>query len=202
MIHIEDQVQSNIGSASSGEGNFCVLSPLLQFVTTSKHQRNEFKVQRCVVPPGVASSLHRHDSVEILHILEGCIEVFQSGKWTSVSAGSIVGISSGALHELRNEGSIPATLLCLIKACVDSPFPRWESCFDWNDTQESPTNEEMRQFFIAATRHAYWQKSGTAQRAHSHMREVEGASHSVYESRPKEVVRIEDAAKNSRNWPD
>jgi pimeloyl-ACP methyl ester carboxylesterase len=39
-----------------------------------------------------------------------------------------------------------------------------------------------------------------AQRAHSHTSEVEGASHSVYESHPTEVVRmIEDAAKNSRN---
>ncbi len=39
-----------------------------------------------------------------------------------------------------------------------------------------------------------------AQRAHSYTSEVEGASHSVYESHPKEVVRlIEDAAKNLRN---
>jgi pimeloyl-ACP methyl ester carboxylesterase len=37
-----------------------------------------------------------------------------------------------------------------------------------------------------------------AKRAHSHMAEAAGASHSVYESRPKEVAAIiEDAAKNS-----
>ncbi len=159
MIYIENQVRSNIGSVSSG---LCVLSPLLKFVTTPKHLRNEFKVQRYVVPPGAVSSLHRHDSVEILHILEGRIEVFHLGRWTSVSAGSIVGISSGALHELRNEGSIPATLLCLTRACVDNSFPR-QSSFDWNDARESPTIEEMRQFFVAATRHAYWQRSETSE---------------------------------------
>jgi pimeloyl-ACP methyl ester carboxylesterase len=37
-----------------------------------------------------------------------------------------------------------------------------------------------------------------AKRAHSHMTEATGASHSVYETRPKEVSAIiEDAAKNS-----
>jgi pimeloyl-ACP methyl ester carboxylesterase len=39
-----------------------------------------------------------------------------------------------------------------------------------------------------------------AARAHSHKVEVQGASHSVYESRPKEVAAlIEEAAKNSPN---
>jgi pimeloyl-ACP methyl ester carboxylesterase len=38
-----------------------------------------------------------------------------------------------------------------------------------------------------------------AARAHSHKVEVEGASHSVYESRPKEVAAlIEEAAQNSQ----
>ncbi len=159
MIHIEDQIRSDVGPASADEENFCVLTPLLKFVTTPKHLRNEFKVERCVVPPGVASSLHRHDSVEILYLLEGCIEVFQLGKWTSASAGSIVGISAGALHELRNEGAIPATLLCLISTYVDTAFPPEGSSFHGNYSQGSPTNEEVRQFFVASTRHAYLHKS-------------------------------------------
>jgi pimeloyl-ACP methyl ester carboxylesterase len=39
-----------------------------------------------------------------------------------------------------------------------------------------------------------------AERAHSHKVEVEGVSHSVYESRPKEVAAlIEEAAKHVQN---
>ncbi len=160
MIQIEDQIRSDVGLASADKENFCVLSPLLKFVTTPKYLRNEFKVERCVVPPGVASSLHRHDSVKILYLLEGCIEVFRSGKWTSASAGSIVGISAGSLHELRNEGAIPATFLCLIGTYVDTAFPLEGSSFHGNYSQGSPTNEEVRQFFVAATRHVYLHKSG------------------------------------------
>jgi pimeloyl-ACP methyl ester carboxylesterase len=39
-----------------------------------------------------------------------------------------------------------------------------------------------------------------AERAHSHKVEIEGASHAVYESHPKEVAAlIEDAAQHAAN---
>ena len=66
-------------------------------------------------------------------------------------------------------------------------IPAWRSKPSWMlvPTEDKIINPELERFY--------------AKRAHSHVEEAQGASHSVYESRPKQVAEmIEDAAQHSR----
>jgi len=65
--------------------------------------------------------------------------------------------------------------------------PAWRSKPSWMlvPTEDKIINPELERFY--------------AKRAHSHVEEAQGASHSVYESRPKQVAEmIEDAAQHSQ----
>ncbi len=65
--------------------------------------------------------------------------------------------------------------------------PAWRSKPSWMlvPTEDKIINPDLERFY--------------AKRAHSHVAEAQGASHSVYESRPKQVAEmIEDAAQHSQ----
>lgn len=57
---------------------------------------------------------HSHEWEHEIFVHSGSGQVFQSGKWKDVSAGTVIFIPGNEEHQLRNNGTDDFTFICLI----------------------------------------------------------------------------------------
>jgi len=64
------------------------------------------------IPPGVASGWHTHPGEEITYITDGGISLMIAGQAPrNVAAGQGFIVPAGAVHNAKNEGTVPAKLV-------------------------------------------------------------------------------------------
>ncbi|HET6404033.1 MAG TPA: cupin domain-containing protein [Candidatus Thermoplasmatota archaeon] len=77
------------------------------------HAARQQSLAEATVPPGRATTLHRHArSEELYHLLRGEGEMTLGDEAFRVRAGDTVCISPGVAHRIRNVGPEPLVLLC------------------------------------------------------------------------------------------
>jgi quercetin dioxygenase-like cupin family protein len=147
----------------SDQQAFNVIGVKIQFLATPGQVRDQISVMRGAVRPGGVIPLHSHPDPEIIYILEGSIEVFQSegpdAGWSTVSAGQTVSIPGKTKHALRNVTSLPVITVLITKAGIYQFFRELALPFDPNQLPAHPTPEEMQKLFTAAAKYEYWMAS-------------------------------------------
>ena len=72
-------------------------------------------LMRGCFPPGAEVPLHSHADREVVHVLDGELQVAMGAAgeaaWTTVGVGGTVQVPSNVLHAIRNPGSVPTTAL-------------------------------------------------------------------------------------------
>ena len=63
---------------------------------------------------GGHTPMHSHPWEHEMFYHSGQGEVFCEGKWTPVEAGSVVFVPPGEAHQVRNTGTQPLVLVCLV----------------------------------------------------------------------------------------
>lgn len=115
---------------------------------------------RGTMPPGVAVPLHSHPDMELFHVIEGSVEIFQSKEgasgWTTVGVGNVVAITRNVKHALRNTSSLPATIHLVTTSKMYKFFSEVSKPFDPNRRPSPPTREAMETFFRTVARYGYW----------------------------------------------
>jgi quercetin dioxygenase-like cupin family protein len=148
--------ETNIATRGAEQQTFIVLGVLLQFLSTPEQINDRISVMRGTVFPGVTIPLHSHADPEILYVLNGSLEVFQSEGWQTVVAGEVVSIPGNARHALRNSFPSPITLMIVSKQELYSFFRELARPFDPNGPPAPPTPEEMQQLLSLAQKYEYW----------------------------------------------
>jgi len=107
------------------------VTPLLKTMTTSAGQPIVYpKVDdaqvtavRVVIPPGAETGWHRHPFPCYGYILSGNLVVeMEGGKVEKLSAGQALAESVDVLHNGRNVGTEPVTLVMFVTGEKDKPF--------------------------------------------------------------------------------
>jgi quercetin dioxygenase-like cupin family protein len=145
---------------SNNEQTFIVMGTLMQFLASPEQIDDEICVLRCVLPPRGIVPLHSHAEAEILYLIDGALEVFQSGdpsgKWLSARAGDVISIPGNVKHALRNSSSNPALLVTVFKEDVYRFLLDLAEPFDPSKIPAPPTPEAIQKIFATAERHNYW----------------------------------------------
>ena len=131
-------------SRGADQQTFIVLCVLLQFLSTPEQINDQISVMRGTVPPGVVIPLHSHADPEIFYVLNGSLEVFQSERWQTVTAGEVVSVPGNVRHALRNTSPSPITSIIVSKQELYSFFRELARPFDPNRPPAPPTPEEMQ----------------------------------------------------------
>ncbi len=66
------------------------------------------------IAPGGHTPKHSHQWEHEMFYHAGQGEVYGNGQWNPVKAGSVVFVPGGEEHQIRNTGSTPLTLVCLV----------------------------------------------------------------------------------------
>jgi quercetin dioxygenase-like cupin family protein len=62
---------------------------------------------RVTYEPGKRVPLHKHDETEqVMLIVDGSLEMAIEGEWRTLTAGDVVVVNRGLLHELRSESGV------------------------------------------------------------------------------------------------
>jgi quercetin dioxygenase-like cupin family protein len=148
--------ETKTATGSAEQQTFIVLGVLLQFLSTPEQINDQISVVRGTVHPGVVIPLHSHPDPEILYVLNGSLEVFQSEGWQAVAAGEVVSIPGNVRHALRNTCPSPVTVITVSKQELYNFFRELARPFDPNSPPAPPTPEEMQQLFSVAEKYEYW----------------------------------------------
>jgi quercetin dioxygenase-like cupin family protein len=140
-----------------------VVGVKIQFLSTPEQVRDQISVMRGAVRAGVVVPLHSHPDPEIIYIIEGSIEVFQSegpdAGWSTVIAGQTVSIPGNVKHALRNVSTLPVITVLITKAGIYQFFRELALPFDPNQLPTPPTPEAMQKLFTVAAKYEYWMAS-------------------------------------------
>ena len=133
---------------------------LLEFLASPEEVGDTVCMIRGTMASGLVVPLHRHAEIEILYVLDGSIQVYQSwGRskgWNTTSAGDVVTIHGNVKHALRNSGAVPVSLALVTKSELYAFFRALAKPFDLNQQRAKTSLEAMRGFFELAARHGYW----------------------------------------------
>ncbi|MDI1315514.1 cupin domain-containing protein [Prosthecobacter sp.] len=92
----------------------------VEFVLTGEQTGERFTQWIETTPPGVGPPPHYHTlEDENFYVMEGSPEFFHDGRWTAVTAGSVVFMPKGEVHAFRNAGT---TTLKMLITTVPSGF--------------------------------------------------------------------------------
>ena len=133
---------------------------LLQFLASPEEAGDAICLMRGTMPPGVVVPLHSHAEPELLHILEGSLEIFRSNKrysgWTTAGTGEVVTIPGSVKHALRNSSSLPMTLAVVTKSELYKFVRELAKPFDAKQLDAVPTTEAVQELFRLVAKYGYW----------------------------------------------
>jgi quercetin dioxygenase-like cupin family protein len=136
---------------------------LFEFFSSPEETAGEIRLIRCIIPPGVAVPLHCHPDVEVFYVLEGSLDAFQSANgsqgWLSLEAGDVLRISGNTKHALRNSSPLPAKLIVVTTPTLYEFFHEVSKPFDPDQSEASPTSEEIQRLRETSARYGYWMAS-------------------------------------------
>lgn len=88
-------------------------SLIRELMHPATHGNRNQSFAEAVVPPGIATRLHRHhQSEEIYHITAGCGVMTLGEQHFVISVGDTICIAPGNAHNIRNTGSDDLRILC------------------------------------------------------------------------------------------
>lgn len=89
-------------------------SEIRELMHPRAHEAKAQSLAEATVPPGVATTLHRHArSEEVYHILAGAGVMTLGSETFGVTSGDTIVIPPGTPHRISNEeGRLPLVLLC------------------------------------------------------------------------------------------
>jgi quercetin dioxygenase-like cupin family protein len=155
----ETQTKSQTDRAIPAQA-FNAAGVLLEFLASPEEVGDSVCLIRGTMAPGLVVPLHRHAEMEILYVLEGSLEAYQSSGrlrgWSEASAGEVVTIPGNVKHALRNGASVPVSLALVTKSELYAFFRALAKPFDPNQQPAKPKLEAMRGFFELAARYGYW----------------------------------------------
>ena len=71
---------------------------------------------RATLPPRAAIPLHAHPEAETFVVLDGCLDVYVDGEWRSGGPGTVLPVTGGATHAIRNGGDELVVTICVTTA--------------------------------------------------------------------------------------
>jgi mannose-6-phosphate isomerase-like protein (cupin superfamily) len=88
-------------------------SEIRELLHPSRHAVRRQSLAEAVVPPGVATLLHRHEiTEEIYHVTRGGGLMTLGSEQFPVAVGDSIAIAPGTPHRIENTGSEPLHILC------------------------------------------------------------------------------------------
>lgn len=88
-------------------------SEIRELLHPSLHAVRRQSLAEAVVPPGVATLLHRHEiTEEIYHVTRGCGLMTLGSERFPVAVGDSIAIAPGTPHRIENTGSEALHILC------------------------------------------------------------------------------------------
>ncbi|MBI2277868.1 MAG: cupin domain-containing protein [Dechloromonas sp.] len=88
-------------------------SEIRELLHPSQHAVRRQSLAEAVVPPGVATLLHRHEiSEEIYHVTRGSGLMTLGSEQFAIAVGDSIAIAPGMPHRVENTGSEPLHILC------------------------------------------------------------------------------------------
>jgi mannose-6-phosphate isomerase-like protein (cupin superfamily) len=107
------KLQPHSLSSEQGEA-FWFLNNLDIIKATTESTGGAFALIHQVAPPGAATPYHLHHSEdEAFYVLDGQASFICDGKKTIVGPGGYIFLPRGIPHGIRNQGSVPTTMLIL-----------------------------------------------------------------------------------------
>ena len=95
---------------------------------------------------------HVHPSAEeSFEVIEGSLDVFRDGKWTTVRAGETATVPAGAPHTLRNASDEPTTIITRIRPAGRSEafFRNMQSLIQEGKIKRLPPKEPRSAIYAA-----------------------------------------------------
>jgi len=90
---------------------FMVLGILITFLVPKSATNGKYAIWEETVPPLAGPPPHTHSDEEVFYVLEGEFEFMLNGALIPATAGSVIHIPSGDLHNYRNTGNQRGKLL-------------------------------------------------------------------------------------------
>lgn len=88
-------------------------SEIRELLHPAQHGVRQQSLAEAVVPPGVATLLHRHaTSEEIYHVTRGSGVMTLGDEEFAIAVGDSIAIAPGTPHRVRNTGAGPLHILC------------------------------------------------------------------------------------------
>lgn len=88
-------------------------SEIRELLHPDRHAVRRQSLAEAVVPPGVATLLHRHEiSEEIYHVTRGCGLMTLGAEQFPITVGDSIAIAPGTPHRVENTGREALHILC------------------------------------------------------------------------------------------
>ncbi|MEW5735198.1 MAG: cupin domain-containing protein [Thermodesulfobacteriota bacterium] len=77
---------------------------------------DHFCMRSFVIGPGGYTPLHTHDWEHEIFCHQGNGAIYREGEWVPFTAGCCAFVPGGELHQMKNTGTTPLVVVCLIPA--------------------------------------------------------------------------------------
>lgn len=126
-------------------------------LATLGEQNDDHVLTRSVLNAGLFIPLHRHDDIESIHVVTGCVDVYLGDRrrWFTVAAGNSIVVASGVPHAIRNVSDEPADTLAVVTVRL-ARFLRELGQMARAADPNRPREERMRSLRHLAGRYGYW----------------------------------------------
>ena len=88
-----------------------------------------FAMRRFEIAPGGYTPRHSHPYEHEVYVLEGDGVVYEGDQQHAITAGDVIFVTPGDVHQFRNTGQVPMTFLCLVpNDAANQPISQAPEC--------------------------------------------------------------------------
>ncbi|WP_337269465.1 cupin domain-containing protein [Oryzifoliimicrobium ureilyticus] len=131
-----------------------VMGPKMKPLTKWNEDYKDYMMFLCILPPGVAVPMHKHEDRETFYVLEGEAQGWVDGAWNALSAGEILDIHENEPHAWRNVSNQEVKLILVTTAKMGAFFELIGRPLSAGAMP--PTPEALAHLFETADRFGYW----------------------------------------------
>ncbi len=134
---------------------FDIFGPRIQFLTALTSNDDDFCLVVATFPPHVVIPLHSHSDRETIYILNGELEAWRDGRWSTLGAGDAFDLPSGVKHAFRNASGAGVSLLVVTTVRMGRFF--WSIGRRTADVKTGPlTRRDAERLTERAHAYGYW----------------------------------------------